>query len=478
MLKKILIFLFFIAFICQISFSNTIRISQIDTSDLLLNQKVKVYLGITDNKGNTIKNLKAGQFTVYESADGTSYSQTVGDNDLKFGINYEKGINFLILIDNSGSMYDDIGGKATKDESKMRMTYVKNAVRSFTENVNPDDRVGIASYNSYYTLYAPPSENIQNISDIVNNIKKPEGDDGWTEIYSSLTLAIKDFSGIKGRKAIIILTDGENMPYFKYTKKPHKEFGEKIFTYDEPLNKALEEGVTIYSINYGSPDEKKDSNLGKISIESGGVVFNAYDENELKNVYTTIKNQILNEYLLTYNATMIPSTKKFVKVDFKYDNGAYDATRYYFASTIFGMPMNNFTPAVFLAFLLACILLFLLSLLKFNNKVMEPSLEVLSSTQGKALTKLLTLNKGKTVIGGSTKANMTIIGAPGIRDNHATIVYDNAKKAFTVVSEDAIKVNNKKTKSRILEDGDVLNVGGTTIVFDKGMMNNGKTRIK
>ena len=469
MIKKALFVMATSFIMTVIAFGTTAKISQVDTDELLLNQKVKVYLGITDNAGNTIKNLSADDFTVYESADGNEYKEATGVKDLKFGINYEKGINFLILIDNSGSMYYDINGRATSDESRMRMTYVKNAVKSFIESVNPDDKVGIASYNSYYTLYAAPGDDLQTVSSVVDNIKRPEGEEAWTEIYSSLSLAVKDFKGLKGRKAVIILSDGENMPYFLNVKKPHRDFGEKVFTYDEPIQGALEEGVTVYSINYGSPAEKKDSNLGNISIETGGVMFDAYNENELKNVYTTIKNQILNEYMLTYNATMIPSTKKFIKIEFNHDGNVNEARRYYFASTIFGMPMKTFNPLVLLAFVLACIMLFLLSLLKFNNKATQPNLEVLS-TQGKALTKVLTLGKGKTVIGGSTNANMTIVGVPSIKDKHATIVYDNARKAFTVVSEEAIKVNNKRTTTRVLEDGDVLNVGGTTIVFDKGIM--------
>ena len=63
---------------------------------------------------------------------------------------------------------------------------------------------------------------------------------------------------------------------------------------------------------------------------------------------------------------------------------------------------------------------------------------------------------------------MTIVGAPGLKESQATIIYDKTKAAYTLVSEIPLKVNNKiAEKGRRLESGDVIQVGGVTIVFDE-----------
>lgn len=470
MFKKI-IYLTFIIFVSNLlSFADSVRISQIDNSSLLLNQKVNLFVSITDENGETIKGLESEQFDIFESADNTVYKKNDKPINIEEGINYKEGINFLLLIDNSGSMYFDMEGNITNKVNKQRIKLSKNAIRSFLKSVtDPKDKVGIAAYNSYYTLYSKPTSDKELISDVLQDIKKPTGDEGWSEVYSSLYLTIKEFSKTKGRKALIILSDGENMPFYKYAKKEHKRFGSKIYKYTEPIEYALEEGISIYAIHFGMHGGKKDKFLKDIAVQTGGMIFDAYSEEELKSVYSKINQQILDEYLITYNAGMIPADKKYVKVELFNNNKRISGNRYYFSSTIFGLPMPNFNPLILIPFIAACLALWLLSKLKFKNTQADPSLEVISTEVGRPVTKLLTLNGGKTIIGGSKNADMTIIGNPDIKKSHASVQFDRSKKAYTVIADGDLTVNNKKVRSRVLHSGDVINVGGTTIVFDEGM---------
>jgi len=473
MLKKFFILIIIILFSLYI-YPQSVRISQIDNSKLLLNQDIKLYISVASDRGVPVKNLTKDMFEVYESVDNNEFKK-VELTGFQQDANILTGINFLLLLDNSGSMYRDMNGNSTKDESKMRITYAKNAVESFLNSVtNQNDKVGIAAYNSYYTLYNRPMDDKSKVREVLENIARPDDDQKWTEIYSSLYLAINDFSSIKGRKVIIILSDGENMPYYKWAKKPHKDFGEKIFEYTEPIEESNKEGVSIFAVNFSTRGGATDKNLRKIANETGGTTFDAYNQDELKSIYKIINDLVLNEYLLTYKATMDPADKKYVKVNFKFKGSEKNASRFYYSSTIFGMPLKNFNPLLLLAFLLACLLLYLLSLIKFKNTNTEATLEVLSTQVGKAVTQVVTLTGNKTVIGGSTNANMTIMGSPTMKDNHATIIYDNKTNQYTIVADADLSVNNKTIKSKVLEDGDVINAGGATIVFDKGMMDKKK----
>ncbi len=478
MLKKIFV-LFVALMILQTVSSQSVRISQIDNGSLLLNQEIKLYISVTDANGRPIQSAAKSMFNVYESADGKNFKKI--DDIINFVPkgNEKEGINFLLLIDNSGSMYDDMNGNATNDKDKMRITYVKKAVRDFLDSIkNPNDRIGVASFNSYYTLYTKPTADKSAINDYMDQIQRPAGDEGWTEIYSSLYLAIDEFNEIKGRKVIIILTDGENEPYYLNTKKPHRVFGNKVFSYKEPIVKAEEEGLSIFAVNFGKQGGKWDRNLSAIASNTGGVVFDAYSQDELSRVYAVINNLVLNEYILTYRATMDPSDRKLVKVEYTAAGGKnITGTRYYFSSMIFGMPLKNFNPLIFLVFLLALAGLYLLSLFKFKNTNPDATIEVIATQAGHvAGTQIVTLSDNKTVIGSSKDANMTIVGNTAVKSNHATIQFDKTTKQYTIVSEGSLTVNNRDVKKKHLESGDVINVGGTTIVFDEGMMKDKKKK--
>ena len=111
---------FFIAIFFMLPFllfAENISITQIDTSSLLSDQIVKVYLSITDNSGRPIENIERDMFNVFESVDGNDYTQIDHILDFKSKINVTEGINFFLLIDNSGSMYYTIQGEAEEEDA-------------------------------------------------------------------------------------------------------------------------------------------------------------------------------------------------------------------------------------------------------------------------------------------------------------------------------------------------------------------------
>ena len=119
--------------------------------------------------------------------------------------------------------------------------------------------------------------------------------------------------------------------------------------------------------------------------------------------------------------------------------------------------------------LLAFLFPWLLSKIKFQQESHKPLLEILNSGTAESVTKVFNLNDNKTVIGGSKYADMTIMGGlTKVKEKHATVIYDKKRNKYTLVSDGDVKVNNKNVQTRVLESGDVLNVEGTTIIFDDG----------
>jgi hypothetical protein len=145
-----------------------------------------------------------------------------------------------------------------------------------------------------------------------------------------------------------------------------------------------------------------------------------------------------------------------------------EAARFYFSSTVFGLPMEKLGVLLVIPLVLAFVLLWLISLLKFEKKRGPATLEVLKTRVGRAQTRVMPLGSAKTVIGGSGNADLTIVGNPAVKEQHATVVFDAKKKAYTVVGSGDLTVNNRPVKTKLLEPGDVIDVGGATIVFDDG----------
>jgi len=447
-----------------------VRISQIDSSRLLFSQEVKLYISVTGKDGEPVSKLTQDMFAIYESANAKDYQKIPGLINFQSMANYEAGINFLLLVDNSGSMYTNMRGMRTRYIYDKRISYAKKALVSFLKSVsNPKDKVGLAVYNTNYLLYSGITEDKAKIEGFLDKIVQPAPEDAFSEIYASVNTAVEEFNTIKGRKVIIVLSDGQNMPYHYYTKKPHKVFGSKIFDYMEPAQSCQEEGISVYAINFGPKTERKDQGLSKIAYQTGGTVFDAYDPKQLNDVYNKIVNQILNEYLITYMATMEPADKKYVKVECNTD-GQSSATRFYFSSTVFGLPLKSFYILLVLPFILAIVFLWLLAKIKFEKKKSNPNIEILNPGSAKASTNLFALDKTKkTIIGGDPSADMTLSGgATKLKEKHATIMFDNSKKKYTIVADGNLTINNKPIKTKLLEPGDVINVGGTTIVFDDG----------
>jgi hypothetical protein len=183
-------------------------------------------------------------------------------------------------------------------------------------------------------------------------------------------------------------------------------------------------------------------------------------------------DQILKEYVISYRATMDPAEKKFVRIKYTNNKKQRTASRVYFASSVFGTPSKSINMFVFLAFIIACLLLWLISKLKFEKQHAQPTVEVINSGAGSPSTKILTLDNEQTIIGSAPESDMTIAGIPEIENQHATIIYDEKKDQYQLVGETKLIVNNQVVTTKILESGDLINLNGMTMVFDEGSEKN------
>ncbi len=440
-----------------------VTISQVDPSRLLTRQQVDLYVSVTDHGDLPVEGLTADSFRVFESADGDRFSR-IPNHRLQAVADVREGVTFLLLLDNSGSMYDTIDDEPTDLVEEMRMTHAKRATRIFLDAIeNPRDRVGLAEFNTFYTLHSPPIESRVQIERMVEAIGPPGPGEGFTELYAGIIEASQEFEEIYGRTVLIALSDGENFPFSVHRREPHPVYGRHVFTYREAVEQLQDEGISLFAVHFGT---EQDDNLSEVARLTGGRVYDARDDQELAQVYLDIRERVLKEYRISYAPTMEPAERKWVRIEYvDADGELFRDTRYYYSSTIMGTTAMGLGLLALIPLVVAVGLWLLIRKLRFQNRAVGANLEVIAGP--KAATRMFALRQGQTVIGGAENADLTVHGSPAMRAHHATVVYDPRSKRYRVESSEEITVNNKPTTRRELQPGDVMNIAGTIVVFDE-----------
>ena len=457
------IFLFLVLMAATSLSAQTVLLTQIDSGQLLGGQKNRVWAHLLDSKGNPVQQPDAGQVKVSESADGQNFVP-VGNVHLTVDSNKTQGIAFLFLMDNSGSMYDTLEGKKTDDPSKTRYYAANKAASDFLLSVSgPADTVGLAVFNTRYQLLVAPVADRQSVAGALDKIARPARDDSYTELYASIRQASSDQRTVKGRKALVVLSDGANYSYVQYKKEPNPQFGQTVYQPSDALEQAVRDGWTVFAVNFG-PDPK-DQALADIAKQSGGEVFDAGNQAELTAIYRTIRDKILTEVLVEYSASMLPGDKRWVKVDYTAEGNTAASTRFYYVGTVFGQAQAGLPWWVFLLLPLALLAWLVLSLLKFDKPSLSANLSLLYAPGVGKGTRIFPMGN-QTIIGGDKTADVTIAGNQQLMKSPVTITKDTITGHFTLLSSTNVTVNNKSVTTKVLEPGDVINFNGTIVVFD------------
>lgn len=464
--RKIGLFLAMIVLAALPLAAQSVEITQIDSSGLMAFQKTRVYARVLGADGDIIQTPDPSALQIWESGDGGDW-RNVGKLRVVPAANKGAGISFLFLIDNSGSMYDALDGTPTQDAAATRAAASRAAAEDFLSSIpgSSRDSLGLAAFNTSYGILSAPARDRKVAGRALDKILRPrlERDETYTELYASLSLAAQDLGRLSGRKALVVLSDGENYPFHAKRGQPSPQFGTKDWQWQEAVEEAVRQGVTVFAINFDSA--KQDPNLREIALQTGGFIRNAASASELAGIYAEIRERILTEILLEYTATMAGGDKRLVKLSYAgVEPDPAKAPRYYYAGTVFGRG-GAFNPLLLLALPLGLILLFLLSLIRFEKPSLSANLSLLYAPGIGHGTRMFNVGD-RTVIGSDKTADITITGSSRLEESPVTVVKDPATGLFTIAGDQAISINNREVKSKTLEPGDVINFNGTMVVFD------------
>ena len=197
----------------------------------------KIPVVISDREGRRIAGLEKEDFTITKGG--------IPQEIVSFGTEREP-VSVALLIDTSGSTQDVLDK-------------IKDAAKDFIDLLNPGDQCLIATFDSQINFLISFTSNTQNLKDSLSKIKTADKD--GTVLFTAINqLTASSFGRVKGRKAIIVLSDG-------------RDYGSAI-TKNELLGELNESDVSIYPIYYESgtgfvkPLVKQDGTVVESSTKS------------------------------------------------------------------------------------------------------------------------------------------------------------------------------------------------------------------
>ena len=245
---------------------------------------VELPVSVSDAAGAAIVDLKEPQFHVFENGKPQKISS------FNFAANLP--ISVGVLVDHSGSMKPRM--KATKEA----------AVEFFRRIIRSGDRAFIGGFAFDTTKLAPFASDISSLEQQVQAIPDAEG---GTALYDAIVTGLYRFRAVQGRKALIVLTDGEDTT----SRLP----------YDEMLGYARAARVPLYFIGIGMNfmDIAGTSKMKSLAAETGGNAYFIGNVKDLGDAYRKLEQDLRTQYLITYNTETTKGDQKYRTIEVKVD---------------------------------------------------------------------------------------------------------------------------------------------------------------
>ena len=230
---------------------------------------IELPVTVVDKGGLQITDLQREDFQVFE--DGKPQKIDT------FGFAANLPLTLGLLVDHSGSM-------------QPRIEEARNAAVSFFDQIlGPNDRAFFGGFSWDTTNVSPFLSSAAVLRAQVAGMPDP---DGGTAIYDAVVTGLYKFRSVPGRKALIIVTDGEDT----VSRLP----------FDQMLSYVRSARVPIYLIGIGM-SSLAGSKVRSLAAETGGVAYMIKSPEQLAETYKKLEQDLRSQYLIGYYSQ---STKK------------------------------------------------------------------------------------------------------------------------------------------------------------------------
>jgi Ca-activated chloride channel family protein len=133
---------------------------------------------------------------------------------------------------------------------------MKTAARALVDGLTPADQVAVVDFSSHTYLLLPFSNDWGLIRQAISriNVRELFGDTGGSNIYQSVFLAAHElFAGRRGRKAIVLLTDGQDsglgLTLDPVTASPRPGFPNNRLTFDDVSRALAANDIQLFAVS-------------------------------------------------------------------------------------------------------------------------------------------------------------------------------------------------------------------------------------
>jgi Ca-activated chloride channel homolog len=250
-------------------------------------------LVVKDKNGRFVAGLKKENFSVFQNRQ---------KQDIEFFFGEESPINVAILLDTSAS---------TKDV----LDKIQKAARDFVKVLRPEDKGVIVGFDNRTLFLSDLTSDKKQLSKSINEVRIAYGD-GSDMNAAVLEIVRKHFARLKGRKAIISLTDGMVI--------------RRDISTQQTLDSLSESDTVFYPIVFKTKSYSEAMSRGKKPLSvamleylADGTAGRFYEKeaSNLKEAFQSIAEELKKQYLIGFypqNTGMAKSLKNItITVDRK-----------------------------------------------------------------------------------------------------------------------------------------------------------------
>jgi Ca-activated chloride channel family protein len=194
---------------------------------------VTLPVSVMDRDGRYVPNLRKEDFRLWE--DGL-------EQQVAFFSSVDKPFSVVLMLDTSGS-------------TRFRLEGIQEAAIAFTNQLRPDDRVMIVSFDDQVRVLSEFTSDRGRLRDAIRRTRPGDG----TKLYEAVDMVMnRQLNNVSGRKAIVLFTDGVD------TTSRHA-------TYVSNVRDAEELDALIYPVQYDTYMDMSAGNGGGSWPGSGRV---------------------------------------------------------------------------------------------------------------------------------------------------------------------------------------------------------------
>ena len=194
---------------------------------------VTIPVSVMDRDGRYVPNLQKDDFRLWE--DGV-------EQEVAFFSSVEKPFSVVLMLDTSPS-------------TQFRLEDIQDAAISFVNQLRPDDKVMVVSFNNNISVLTDFTTDRQKLT---RAISRAHTDDG-TRLYDAVDMVMnRELNKVQGRKAVVLFTDGVD------TTSKHA-------TYDSNVMDAQELDALVYVVQYDTAGDM--AQVGNVPVMRPGDIF-------------------------------------------------------------------------------------------------------------------------------------------------------------------------------------------------------------